>query len=442
MKNREVDGGKLFREWAQKYDRRVRKITENPRPGMFKGNILLYEMMRDYCRRELEAWESGRPMPVVYTVGNAAHRLWMACGFHTYVLDCFSDYLTREQAPYYLQLVRNLGFPDNTCDRVQAMAAMGICGHLPPPSMVVGELSDCDPGAQAALWAGRYWRVPTTSLDIPFEQSFEAVEYVAEQLWEMVHLAEREFPGIKYDEARLRQMQAWYREAAALERQILLISKHKPCAVAGRNALRMPPRLLYADPRYPEYFRILYHELRNRLDRGESVVKDGDEKFRVFWMCSAPFYEDPFGFLEERGCAIPLYEEGPGVPDKHVPGDEGSAIRFFGRKLENPVQEEAGVILCNHWAATGERRVREVLLRCQQVGIEGLIHFLQPGCETCNNLARVLGDRVEKELGIKNLYIEGWAQDMEKHNEAEFEAKLDDWLKVCLAEKEARQKSR
>jgi hypothetical protein len=75
-------------------------------------------------------------------------------------------------------------------------------------------------------------------------------------------------------------------------------------------------------------------------------------------------------------------------------------------------------------------------LRCRQVGIEGLVHFLQPGCVTCNSLARVLGDRVENELGIKNLYIEGWAQDLEKHNEADFEAKLEDWLKVSLAEKE------
>ena len=75
------------------------------------------------------------------------------------------------------------------------------------------------------------------------------------------------------------------------------------------------------------------------------------------------------------------------------------------------------------------------------MAIEGLVHFFQPGCLTCNNLARVLGDRVEREMGIKNLYIEGWAQDLEKHNETEFEAKLEDWLKVCLAEKESKRQA-
>jgi benzoyl-CoA reductase/2-hydroxyglutaryl-CoA dehydratase subunit BcrC/BadD/HgdB len=441
MKNEDLEGGQLLREWFAKYDRRVKKISANPKPGMFKGNLLLYEMMRDYCERELEALESGEFMPVVYTVGNAAHRLWLACGMHNYVLDAFGDFLTRDQVPDYFELVRKLGFPENTCDRVQTMAAMGICGHIPAPTIVVGELSDCDPGAQAALWAGRYWGVPTWSLDIPFEQSFEAIEYVEAQLREIIRYAEEKLPGVKYEEEKLLKMQAFHREADALEHQILLLSKHKPCIVGGRDALRMPPRLLYDDSRYPEYFRILHQEIEDRVARGESVVKDGDEKFRVFWMCSAPFYEDPFTFLEERGCAVPLYEEGMGVPDKHIPGDEESAVRFFGRKLENPVQEEAGVILCNHWAGLGERRVQEVLKRCRQVGIEGLVHFLQPGCETCNNQARVLGERVENELGIKNFYIEGWAQDLEKHNEAEFEARLEDWLNICLAEKEAKGRS-
>lgn len=436
MKSREVEGSKLFKGWLEKNERRVKKVKENPTPGLFRSNLLLYEMMRDYFKRELEAWESGKPMPVIYLAGNTVIRVWMACGFHTYVQDCFSDYLSREQAPYYLKLVQKHGFPENACDRVQAVAGVGISGHIPPPSMVVGDLSDCDPGCQAVLWTGRYWGVPTTSLDVPFEQSFEAVEYLTEQILELVRFAEKEFPGIKYNEAKLLQMQALHREANVWERKILLMSKHRPCAVAGRDSLRMPPRLLYDDPRYPEYFRSLYQELKDRVDRGESVLKGGDEKFRVFWLTSAPFYEDPFKFLEERHCGIPLYEEGPGVPDKHIPGDEESAIRFFGRKLETPIQEEAGVLLCNHWAGKGERRIQEVLLRCKEVGIEGLVHFLQPGCLTCNNIARVLGERAEKEMGIKNLYIEGWAQDMEKHNEIEFEAKLEDWLKVCLADKE------
>ena len=134
MKRREVDGSKLFRGWLEKNERRVRKIKENPDPALFKGNLLLYEMMRDYFKRELEAWESGKPMPVLYASGSTTHRLWMACGFHTYVLDCFGDYLSREQVLYYLQLVRRLGFPENSCDRVQALAAIGISGHIPPPS--------------------------------------------------------------------------------------------------------------------------------------------------------------------------------------------------------------------------------------------------------------------------------------------------------------------
>jgi hypothetical protein len=162
------------------------------------------------------------------------------------------------------------------------------------------------------------------------------------------------------------------------------------------------------------------------------------EEYRVYWLCSAPFYADPFSLLEKQGCAIPLYEEGPGAPLQYVPGDEGQKLRF-GRELVNPIQEEAGVILTNHWAGTAERRVQEILLRCRQLKIDGLVHFQQFGCETCNLCAKVIGERAERELGVSSIYLDGSCQDLEKHNEEEFEQRLDEWLQIQKAAKKERQ---
>ncbi len=289
---------------------------------------------------------------------------------------------------------------------------------------------------------GRYWKVPTFAIDVPFEQSMDAILYVEAQLWEFIRLCEETFPdAIKYDEGRLLQLQLWQKECSEYEKEILELGKSKPCPIAGKDALRMPPRQLYNDPGVKDYFRDLRDELKERVARGRGAMKDNIEKFRVFWMCSAPFYEDPFSFLEERGCAIPLYEEGPGVSSRYCPQDEEDSKKRFGQKLENPIQEEAAVLVTGHWAAEADRRTNEVINLSQEYGVEGIVHFLQPGCITCNNMAKLLGLKAEAELGIKSLYIEGWAQDMDKHNEAEFEAKLEDWLKVCLAEREAQEKS-
>jgi benzoyl-CoA reductase/2-hydroxyglutaryl-CoA dehydratase subunit BcrC/BadD/HgdB len=427
----------LWKEYVEKYERRIKRITENPNPTMFKSNKVLYQLMLNQARRELAAWESGSRTPVLYAEGNAPLRIPMALGFRTYWTEGFADRLTKEQAAHYFQLARRLGFPENTCDRVQLAAAVGVCGDLPAPAMVFTEQSECDPMAQACLWMGRFWRVPSFAVDVPFEQDMEAIRYVEAQLWEFIHLAEETFPdAAKYDEAKLIQLQLWEMDCMAYEKDILELGKPKPCPIAGRDALRMPPRQLYDDPGVRDYFRALRDELRERVAQGRGAVKDNIERFRVFWMCSAPFYEDPFSFLEERGCAVPLYEEGPGVSTRYCPQDEEDAIQRFGQRPENPVQEEAAALVTGHWSAGADRRADEVVNLSREYGVEGIVHFMQPGCLTCNNMAKLLGLRAEAELGIKNLYIEGWAQDLEKHNEAEFEAKLEDWLRVCLAEKE------
>jgi hypothetical protein len=426
-----IDGGRLFREWVSKYERRVRKITESPKPGMLKANKTLYVALLAYSQRELNAWEElGERMPVAYNGAYAGLRLWMAAGFHTYCMDEFSDTLPREEVPMYFEFARSKGFPDDICDRVQLMAGVGISRHIPPPSVVIGDYTDCSPANQANIWVGRYWGVPTFFLDVPFEQDIEAIEYVEKQLRDIIAFCEREIPGIKYDEEKLVQYQRYHIDATAAMKKTLELSRHVPCPMAGRDALRMVPRLLYNDPSYPEYHREVAAEIAERVEKGGGPIKE--EKYRLYWLVSAPFYADPFTFLEKQGCAIPLYEEGAGASSEvHQIGDE----KRFGRKL-NPIQEEATIILTGHWAGPGERRVQEVLQRCAELNIEGLVHFKQPGCVTCNAMAYWLGDKVEKELGIPSLYIQGWCQDLEKHDEAEFEARLGEWLSLCLERKQ------
>jgi len=84
-----------------------------------------------------------------------------------------------------------------------------------------------------------------------------------------------------------------------------------------------------------------------------------------------------------------------------------------------------------------------VLKSCENEmgGIDGIVHFMLQGCLTLNNIARVTAERAEQELGVKNFYATNvHCQDMERFNEAEFEASIWDWLEMCLVEKEAKPK--
>lgn len=435
-----IDGGWFWRRLQKKYARRVQKITSNPKPGMLGSNIILYKAMLQYAEEELRAWEKlGDKMPVWSPGAALGYRLGPAMGFHTYPLDSFTDLMSPQEARWALDYVRKRGFPDDICDRIQNIGALMVSGRLPRISLMTLEFNDCSQGAQANLWAARELGAEIYTFDVPFEQDMQAVRYVEEQLREMIDIAVKNIPGVKYDresEARLIQYQETYRQGMYWQRRIAELSARKPCPISGRDALRMPARQLCWQQNFVDYFRESYLELEKRAASGESPL-NGPEKFRVLWTATAPFYSDPFGYLEKHGCAVPVYEEGTGCATYYVPG-EGK--QFFGHDLENPIQEEAATLLWDHWAGTAERRIWEVAMRCRQLDIDGIVHFEQGGCVACNGSARVMGERIEQELGIPSLYIRGWCQDVEKHDEKAFETELGEWLEISVSRKKVQHK--
>ncbi|MCZ7662933.1 MAG: 2-hydroxyacyl-CoA dehydratase family protein [Thermoleophilia bacterium] len=436
-----VDGGWFWRRLRNKYAARVERIATNPKRGMLRSNLLLYQAMLEYVEEELQAWEElGDDIPIWSPGAALGYRLGPAMGFHTYPLDSFTDLMTPDEARWSMDYARKRGFPSDICDRIQNIGTLMVSGRLPQISLVTLEFNDCSQGAQANLWAGREVGSKIYTFDVPFEQDMEAVRYVEEQLREMIDIAVKNIPGVKYDresEERLIEYQRTYREAMHWQRKIAELAAQKPCPISGRDALRMPARQLCWKPSFVEYFKESYEELSERAGTGEGPLT-GPERFRVLWTATAPFYTDPFGYLEERGCAVPVYEEGTACATYYVPG-EGE--QYFGQELENPIQEEAATLLSDHWAGTAERRIWEVTMRCRQLGIDGIVHFEQGGCVTCNGSARVMGERIESELDIPSLYIRGWCQDLEKHDEQAFEAQLGEWLEICTRRKEARRQA-
>jgi hypothetical protein len=445
MNIRNDDRHNLWQEWADKYARRVKKITENPNPKMARSNALLYQVLYDQASKEAEHFTEGSPIPVVYHTENAPDRFFMSMGFRANNLELNADHLSREQVSRYLNIGREFGYPDNICDRVKLAHAIGISGDVPAPSMVVPVVGDCDLMSQAMCSAARYWNVPAFGIDMPYEEELdmgpdeylEAMKYIKQQLLEFVEFCEKKWPDfIKFDAERLEEYQRINREYTRAAADVIELAKTKPCPYSGRDALRMAPTQVPDDRRVIDYMKQYVSEFREKAKNGESPLKDNIEKFRVYWMCSAPFYYDPFTFLEGRGCASPLYEEGSGIPHRYNVMDNELAERRFGRRMLDPLEEEAALFATHHWGASGNRRIFEVLDNCRKVGIEGIIHFELEGCLSLNNIARITGERAEKEQGIKNFYyLSAHCQDIDKWDEADFEEKLGDWLAMCLKEK-------
>lgn len=410
-----------------KYERRVERISENPDPTKLRCNLLLNEMWRDHRRRMLQEWQDGKPF--LYLSGGGIYPyLFMAMGFRPIHLPMTADRATTGAAQYF-EVSRGRGYPDTTCDRIQVELGLALSGDLPKPSFVAIATGECMPITYGAHWLAKHFQCPSYALDVDLEDNYESLRYLVRQFEEMIDLAEKEVPGVKYDEAKHRALLEKVDQVHAYEQQIYELKRAVPCPISGKDALRMAGPELIEDPRYVEYYRLFLEEMQERVARGIGVLPE--EKMRVMWLVSAPFYADPFSFLEKRGVAMPLYDAGAAGGEETPSLSDETA---YGRKL-TLLEFEASLLNRGWRRGTAERKVRFVLDRCREMHIDAIIYFMLWGCTPELSMAKIIAERVEQELGIPTLMIEGWCLDAEKYDQADFEKRLDDFIDVCLMRK-------
>lgn len=423
----------LWQATRDRMARRIKKIQENPSDKLNSSNVFLYKLMQEQAERELANAESESRVPILYATVNPPIRLFCALGLRCYWIEGMADRAPKEYLESYFASVRAKGFPRDSCDRVQISAALGMSGHLPAPDAVTTAQGDCDLMAQAGQAIARHWKVPCFAIDVPYENDLNALKYVEAQLLEIVKQCEKTWPGMaKYDKAHHLEMLRYEHECHEYQQEILDLCEARPCPIAGRDSLRMAPWDLCYESRLPTYYKMMRDDIRERVQQKKGAVT-GDEKYRVFWTTSAPFFDDVFGLLESKGCSVPLFEYGPGVPPTYTPFDDEDAIKRFGKKLTSPLEMEAAMLITTHWTGKIERRIARGKELCRKLHIQGIVHFIQEGCINLDNTARLFGDALEKELGVKNLYIDGYCQDLGRYNSSEFRKTLENWLDECIA---------
>jgi benzoyl-CoA reductase/2-hydroxyglutaryl-CoA dehydratase subunit BcrC/BadD/HgdB len=417
-------------------ERRIRKIKENPDPAKPKSNILLYELERDFRIEQKEAYKSGKPIGIL-----GLGPLTRAMGMVPWDAIMAADRTHGKEATRYFNIIRKEGMPEHTCDRCSILIPMMLQGDFPKPDFIETSNFECIPVYLAHLIIAQLMNIPYFNVDRPFknykgELDEPSLQYVTDQLGELIEYVEAKVPGCKYNEDYLIELQEYDRQYLGYFQELWKLKAAIPCPLSGRESFR-EVRLadMYSDPKKAvEYMRLYVEEVGERVARGVGVAQP-EEKLRLLWSVAGPFYADPFSWLEQRGVSIPAAEmtiyNGWFSGREAIWGDP-----WKGRKL-SPMEEEARQLDFT-WGRLGDQWVNTHINSCRDLHLDGIIYFLQWGCPTSNNLGKVVADVAEKELGIPTLQIEGRMLESSTYDEKDFYTKLDDFIEVCLARKESR----
>ena len=420
----------LFKKEYDRYDKRVRKVRENPDPKLMKSNELLYELWRDRFKHYMELQEQGKPF--AYCQGTSL-RPFIAMGVEPLMLAEIADRVRGDEVIKLFEKSRSSGFPEDTCDWIQTSLGLSLSGDLPEPVFAYTEAAECNMYVQQMFVSAYYLNIPLYTIDAPVDLELESIEYIAAQMEEMIEDIEKKVPGAKDDELKHRKLLKTDKIIQDLLDEIVDLANTTPTPIATRDMFRMPPFCLY-DSRLPDYYRQFRDELQDRIKAGYNAYPD--EKCRLIWLGELFNYADPFSILEKEGIICPVYEEGPGI-------SSGRRIMEFDKQYKrklSPLEEEARAFASAHWGGPVEWRLNDAIKWATTFKADGAIHMTQPGCLTCAGSAQVIAEQLEKKLGIPTLILEGHIQDFRKYNQVEIERKLEGFKDLLIQRKRSTKK--
>lgn len=420
----------FFETEMVKYQKRVEKIRVHPDPGRAKANAILYEALAERSKKQLEGYRSGRP---VAFAGLNLTNILEAMGFVVIDLFFFAQRQAGPRGDEYRNIAEKAGYrPRSLCDIVLTEIAMVMSGDLGIPAFFAGSNASCDVASVANLAIGHYlkreYRVPYFHVDCYEEGKIAPLEYISKQFEELIDFAESNVPAVKFCESKLLEVQENFRWCQDILNEIWHFSETIPSPIASYEAFRVPEISLANTPKGREYFEAYLNEVKERIANGFSAV--AQEKGRVLWCVSAPFFGHPFRVLEEKGISIPAV-----IMDlsEYYWGDGDGKLDWVraGRKL-SPLEQEAEMLLKPKWAGPAEGWIRDVVNYACLFKVDGIVYFLQPGCKTTVATGQLVKERVQKELGLPFLFLEGHQIFQRDHDAKSIDERLAEFADMIL----------
>ncbi len=427
----------MIKEQIETLARRIEEFEKSPDPTVFRSNKLLYELGKERLEAQLEVWRRGRPSVLVES---QLSRFFRSMGLEPYNLTGPVDYATASYGKYKA-IIERMGFPEKCCER--AVVQMAVCdiGDLPKPDIIFGDGHGCDADHKHTSRSLSDWfTIPMFYIDTPLDEddkpNLANLNYVVDQLGEFIQWAEKNVPGVKYNEERHIE---WLEMDAIGEkyvREIYQLTKHVPCPITPLDVMRKAI-IKFRPSYYPnmqkaiEYLQILRDEVGDRVASGKGPYPE--ERLRLLWAGQSHDLQvvNPAKLLLERKVALPL-------------SFQGNALRFIGLRCApigemseygvklSPLQEEARTMTVSCWGGPGKRWVNGTLDAARDIGAHGIIHWLQIGCTPMFSMGSVVAARAEKELGIPTLNLEGRQMDKEFMSQEQFDETLSVFIDKCF----------
>ena len=212
-----------------------------------------------------------------------------------------SSALYTEGAEDGIDVIEAEGYPDHLCSTQKGTSGYLLQGVVPKPDMLIKTSAPCDASNKLYEWTSHHFKAPLIMLETPYYRNERGHKWMAGEIKRMIEQLEK-LTGNTLDEERLREYCILGNQTMDYYLKVQELKKSRPCPDTGWHR---PADTIFltqiGTPMAVGYFKALYEEVQERVDRGEGVIPEGMTERRVTYGYTWECYDLPlFDWLEDN----------------------------------------------------------------------------------------------------------------------------------------------
>ena len=371
--------------------------------------------------------------PVAWVTSGAPVELLRAFDFYTVYPENHGALCgARKMGPELCSAAENQGYHPDLCsyariDLGTAFSGKTPTGRLPRPDLLFCSNNICQTVLYWFKALAHYWNIPLILFDTPYnfkDIRDHDIQYMANQLREMIPELER-ISGRKFSERRFQEIVTIARDSATLWGEVLATMKNRPAPMSIFDAfVHLAPIVsLRGLPVALEYYKILLHELQQRVHEGIGAITN--EKKRLMWDNIAIWFKI-------RDWSLLFAERGFNFVAATYTNAWAETIQYL--DTQEPFESMArtyGLVILNN---NLNHRLELMAQMIKDYHVDGLVVHSDRSCKPYSvgqyDLKRLLSER----LGINAVVIEADMTDSRAYSEEQARTRLEAFFEALESE--------
>ncbi|MEG1002033.1 MAG: 2-hydroxyacyl-CoA dehydratase family protein [Clostridium sp.] len=334
-----------------------------------------------------------------------------AFDIHPQLIEAYSSYISGTKCEdAFINIAESYGISDSLCSYHKTFIGGALSNVIKKPKFAITTSTACDGNVNTFRCVSEIYEIDKFIIDVPYEYSRDAEEYVEEQLHEMVTFIEDNTKK-KLDEDKLSRIILNENKSIDYYTKYLEILKTKyfPNTLTSEmfKVFTTHPGMGREDTL--KFYKMLLDDIK--------AYPQKEAKKRLLWVHLLPFYSESIKKYLDLNEDYQLL-----MSDMN--GD-------YMHKLDEkkPYASIAKKIILNSFNGPYERRGNNILKLAKDLNADGVINFCHFGCKQSSGGSLILKDILD-ENNIPLLSIDGDAVDRRNSQEGQNKTRLDAFFEI------------